>query len=167
MIRLTVMVTGVVGASLSFLGNTVLEIWLLTADMAYCVIFPQLICVIFFPLSNGYGAIGAYFLGVLVRLLSGEPLIGLSPVIHFPGGEIVDGVYVQQAPVRTIAMFATLICILLLSYLFTKLFHNSILPKTWDVLEVSRSRKDSMDQTRREAEREEVMMMSPTGPCVQ
>ena len=120
MIRITVVVTGVAGTALAFFKNSILVLWVLAADLGYCVILPQLICVLFCPVSNVYGAGVGYFMGILLRLLSGEPLIGLPPVIHFLGGEITDGVYIQKAPIRSIAMLFTLLCILLFSYLLTK-----------------------------------------------
>ena len=162
-IRITVVVTGVAGTALTFLDNSILAFWVLGADVAYCVILPQLICVLFCPVSNVYGAGVGYFMGILLRLLSGEPLIGLPPVIHFPGGEITDGVYIQQAPIRSIAMLFTLLCILLFSYLFTQLFRRGILPKKWDVLGVNKVMTPGLDQTGSNAEGERLMMTSPSG----
>ncbi|XP_041936067.1 high affinity choline transporter 1-like isoform X1 [Alosa sapidissima] len=157
-IRIAVVVTGMVGTALTFLNNSILGFWVLGADVGYCVLLPQLICVLFCPASNGYGAVVAYFLGTLLRLLSGEPLLGLPPVIHFPGGEIVDGVYVQQAPVRTIAMLFTLVSILFFSYLSTQLFHHGIMPKALDFLRINRVMTPRMGQARRKAEGNRLMM---------
>lgn len=162
-IRIAVVVTGVVGTALTFLNNSILGFWVLGADVGYCVLLPQLICVLFCPVCNGYGAGVAYFLGALLRFLSGEPLLGLSPVIHFPGGETIDGMYVQQAPVRTMTMLFTLVSIIIISCLFTKLFQCGILPKTWDVLEMI----PRLDQTSGMDEGGRLMMMmmmSPSGP---
>ena len=162
-IRITIVVTGVAGTALAFFKNSILVLWVLAADLGYCVILPQLICVLFCPVSNVYGAGVGYFMGILLRLLSGEPLIGLPPVIHFLGGEITDGVYIQQAPIRSIAMLFTLLCILLFSYLFTQLFRRGILPKTWDVLGVNEVMTPGLDQTGSNAEGERLMMTSPSG----
>lgn len=145
-IRIAVVVTGVLGTALTFLDNSILGFWILGADVGYCIVLPQLICVIFCPVSNGYGATAGYFLGILLRVLSGEPLISLPPAIHFPGGEIVDGVYIQQAPVRTVSMLFTLVCVLFFSYVFEQLFHHHILPDRWDVLGVSNVTSPRLEQ---------------------
>ncbi|KAL2087559.1 hypothetical protein ACEWY4_016387 [Coilia grayii] len=161
-IRIAVIVTGVVGTSLTLLDNSIMGLWVLGADVGYCVILPQLICVLFCPVSNGYGAGAGYFLGILLRILSGEPLIFLPPAIHFPGGQIIDGVYIQQAPVRTVAMLFTLLCVLFFSYLFEQLFRRHVLPQRWDVFGVSHTMVPKLDQASSIADGETVTMMSPS-----
>ncbi|XP_063077189.1 high affinity choline transporter 1-like [Engraulis encrasicolus] len=136
-IRISIVVVGVVGTALPFLTNSIIGLLILWADVGYCVIFPHLVCVVFCPFANGYGGAMGYFLGILLRCLCGEPTIGLPAAIHFPGGETVDGVYIQRAPVRTVAMLVTLICVLFFSYIFEQLFHRDVLPKRWDILKVS------------------------------
>ncbi|KAL7369755.1 hypothetical protein ABVT39_007809 [Epinephelus coioides] len=59
-IRLSIVVAGIVGTSLTSLGNSVMVFWILSTDLAYTIIFPQLICVLFTEVSNGYGAIAGY-----------------------------------------------------------------------------------------------------------
>ncbi|XP_030643765.1 high-affinity choline transporter 1 [Chanos chanos] len=137
-IRITVVVVGLAGTGLTFLDKSVLAFWVLGADMSYTVIFPQLVAVLFFPISNGYGAVAGYVLGALIRILSGEPLLGMPPLIHFPGSGLVDGVYVQRFPVRTVAMLFSLCSIPVFSFLFIKFFGWGLLPKSWDVFEVNR-----------------------------
>lgn len=137
-IRATVVAVGVVGTALTRLKTSVILFWFAGAEIAYNVIFPQLFCAVFFPSTNMYGAILGGVAGLAVRALSGEPLLGLPPVLRFPGG-IWDhraGVYVQYFPVKTFAMLCSLASILFFSFLASRIFRHRLLPAAWDVLRV-------------------------------
>ncbi|KAJ8268077.1 hypothetical protein COCON_G00132490 [Conger conger] len=135
-IKISVTVAGLVGMGLAFLGNNALAFWIVGADVMYTLVLPQFVCVLFFPVTNGYGAVGGYILGVMLRVLSGEPLLHFNPVIHFPGCRLINGVYVQHFPCRTLAMLASLCSNILISSVASLLFEKRLLPKRWDILQV-------------------------------
>ncbi|XP_056251695.1 high affinity choline transporter 1-like [Seriola aureovittata] len=135
-IYVSVVAGGLACTALTNLKNSVVILLLLGSELAYILTFSQLICALFFSISNGYGAVIGWVTGLVLRLLSGVPFLGVAPVIHFPGCTLEDGIYVQYAPIKTIAMLAAFAANLLFSYLASVLFNRGLLPQWWDVFEV-------------------------------
>lgn len=136
MIRLSTVVVGLMGTCFSYLNGNIMMFWILGSDLSYSTILPQLICVLFTDVSNGYGATAGFLVSVTMRVLCGEPIFGLPAILQFPGYSLEDGHYIQRAPVKTICMLISLVSILVFSILTSFLFNKGFLPERWDVFHV-------------------------------
>ncbi|VDO29173.1 unnamed protein product, partial [Brugia timori] len=119
--------------------NSIYGLWYLCADLVYVILFPQLVCVVYFKHSNTYGSVTGYIVGLLLRLSGGEPLLSFPAFIHYPMYEEVikeDGTILgtQFFPFRTMAMLGSFIACIGISYLSEYLFANGILPVGMDFL---------------------------------
>uniref|UniRef100_UPI0037E983E3 high-affinity choline transporter 1-like n=1 Tax=Semicossyphus pulcher TaxID=241346 RepID=UPI0037E983E3 len=132
-IRSSIVAVGIVGTSLTYLDSSILAFWILSSDLTYTIMLPQLICVLFIRVSNGYGAVTGYAVAFVMRVLCGEPVFNLPVILHFPGCTLVDGVYVQRSPFKTICMLSSLLSIVVFSYVASLLFNRGVLPERWDV----------------------------------
>lgn len=85
------------------------------SDLVYVILFPQLLMVVHFKNHcNTYGSLAAYIVAFLVRLTGGEPVMGLPPLIHYPGYDY-EGRR-QMFPFRTMAMSMSLITLIGVSW---------------------------------------------------
>lgn len=143
MIRASVLLVGLAGTGLAFSDDSVFALWMLSGDLLYCVVLPQLIGVLHFNCANSYGAISGYLVGLLLRGLCGEPVLGIPPVILFPGWKEQDGVIIQYFPYRTLAMLSSVISIFSVSWLVGLAFCHQLIPQSWDILGVFEERKEA------------------------
>ena len=49
----------------------------------FVIVFPQLLLVLYWDKANTYGSVFSFFIGLLLRLLCGEPKLGLPASISF------------------------------------------------------------------------------------
>lgn len=95
------------------------------SDLVYCILFPQLLMVVHFKHHcNTYGSLAAYIMAFFLRLSGGEPLLGLPPLIEYPGynGEK------QLFPFRTLAMVSSLATLVGVSWFTKYVFRHPSLP---------------------------------------
>lgn len=146
-VRFAILFFGVVGTFLTYLDSNTMTFWLLSSDLSYTVMLPQLICVIFCGVSNGYGAIAGCVVALVLRVLCGEPTFNLPVVLRFPGCTSEDGVYVQRWPFKSVCMLSSLVSIFVVSFASSLLFSKGVLPERWDVLRVKPQRAKREDDS--------------------
>lgn len=134
--RTSMLVFGAGAASLAFYSNSIYDLWFLSGELVYALLFPQLCCALFAPSSNTYGSAAGFLVGLLLRLLAGEPALKIPPTICYPACSLLGGSYVQLFPYKTFTMLLTLGTIIAVSYLATVLFQRNLLPRRWDVCNV-------------------------------
>ncbi|XP_019720982.1 high-affinity choline transporter 1-like isoform X2 [Hippocampus comes] len=134
--RICVLLVGLAGAGLAFNRSSILALWMLATDLLYCVVTPQLVCVVHLRSANCYGAISGYTVALLLRVLSGDPALGIPPVLLYPGWREDDGVITQYFPFRTLIAFISLAVVVLVSCLVELGFNHNVIPQSWDVLDV-------------------------------
>ncbi|XP_039600065.1 high affinity choline transporter 1-like [Polypterus senegalus] len=132
-IKFGILLFGLTGMGLAMLTNSVYSLFLMSGELIYAVFFPQLVCIMYLPKTNAYGAMAGLVVGTALRLLSGEPFLHIPPVIHYPGCTLIDGVYVQFFPLKTLSMIASFFTIVSISYLILFLFKRGFLPEKWDI----------------------------------
>lgn len=106
--RIMVFVIAAIAVVLAITSQSVYDLWVMTSDYIYCILFPQLFLILYFPYCNTYGSFVGYIVAVILRLGGGEPLFKLDAFIPYP----------EWMPFRTLAMVCSLIAIMLFSYLF-------------------------------------------------
>ncbi|XP_077373195.1 high-affinity choline transporter 1-like [Festucalex cinctus] len=132
-IRMSVLLVGLSGTGLAFNKSSMFALLLLTTDLLYCILTPQLVCVVHLRSANLYGAISGYVVALLLRMLSGEPALGIPPVLLYPGWREEDGVITQYFPFRTLIASISLAVVVGVSWLFQFGFSCQLIPQSWDV----------------------------------
>lgn len=79
---------------------------------------------------NTYGSLSAYIVAFVVRLSGGEPLLGLPPLIRYPGYD-EEGLR-QLFPFRTMAMLLSLITLVGVSAYSKYIFEKGKLAPEYD-----------------------------------
>lgn len=136
-VRISLVLVGLAGMGLAFGDDSVFSLWLLSGDLLYCIVLPQLVCVLYVSCANSYGAISGYVVAMLLRLLSGEPILGIPPLLLYPGWREEEGKIIQYFPYRTLAMLCSLLCIIMVSKLMELGICHQVIPQSWDLLGVS------------------------------
>lgn len=128
-VKVSVVLCGTAGAGLAMTTSSVHLFWIISSDVLYCMMAPQVICI--FYLSRWVNYLGACFgfvLALLLRVLVGEPVIGLPDLMPLPWDKIQDdGTRYRLFPFRTAILLITLGTIFLVSRLAECLFEKRML----------------------------------------
>lgn len=116
-VKVSIFLCGVMGAGLAMTTSSIHLFWIVSADVLYSMMVPQVICIFYLShLVNKYGACTGCVLSLLLRGLVGEPLIGLPDVLPLPWDKIQeDGHRYRLFPIHTVIMLTTTGTILLVS----------------------------------------------------
>lgn len=129
--RLAIFVVGGLSTVMALTIPTIYGLWYLCADLVYVILFPQLLGVVHMKHHcNTYGSLSAYIVGLFLRLIGGEGIIGLPPLVHYPFYNDIDG---QLFPFRTFAMLMSLTTLLSVSRLTNWIFESGKLPPNFDI----------------------------------
>ncbi len=127
--RISIFIIGALATVLGLVIKSVYALWFLCSDFVFVMLFPQLFCVVYFSGCNTYGSLAGYIVGFLLRILGGEAVLKIPPVIKYPMYHDEHG---QLFPFRTFAMCISFITILAVSYPLRYAFLNGIIPKEFD-----------------------------------
>ena len=106
-------ILGIAATLLALNVESVYQLWFLCSDFVYCLLFPALVCALFDPKANVYGAASGFVVAALLRFGGGEITFGLSPFIPYPLNDDMS-VYI---PFKTMSMLAGLMTIIVVSRL--------------------------------------------------
>ncbi|XP_063859734.1 high-affinity choline transporter 1-like isoform X1 [Scylla paramamosain] len=130
--RASIVVVAAIACTIGILINSIYYLFKLCGDLVYVILFPQLLMVVHFrDRVNTYGSFVAFCLGLIVRLLGGEPYIGVPATIQYPFYDEETGQ--QNFPFRTIAMLVSLFSLIVSSAIAKAIFTHKILPPKFDV----------------------------------
>ncbi|WP_182006462.1 sodium:solute symporter family protein [Priestia aryabhattai] len=111
-IKRSVIIIGTGATLIALNSESVYSLWYLSGDLVYCILFPQLVCALFFKGANWYGSLAGFIVSLVLRIGGGEPLLHLKALLSYP--MIEDGVV--MFPFRTFAMVGGLLTIFIVSY---------------------------------------------------
>lgn len=129
-IRGSILLLGLGAAVMAVYARSVLDLWILTSDLVFVLLVPQLVAALFDKKANRIGSMAAFAVSLVLRLGGGEPVLGLPPFIDYPrvfasllhGSpqswyEQQGGVTVLLFPVKTLAFAAGMVLLPVVSRL--------------------------------------------------
>ena len=131
--RVAIIGSGFFACTLALTVRSIYALFYLCGDLVYVMLFPQLVCVVYVRHANVYGSFSGYVVGLILRVLGGERIIGAPAIIEYP---YYSDTYGQLFPYKSLAMVCTFITIIGVSYLTKYLFEHDKLPPSWDFLSV-------------------------------
>lgn len=106
-------IIGIAATLLALNVESVYQLWFLCSDFVYCLLFPALVCALYDPKANTYGAASGFIVAAILRFGGGESTFGLLPFLPYPINEDMS-VFI---PFKTLSMLAGLVTIMVVSRL--------------------------------------------------
>ncbi|XP_068442803.1 high-affinity choline transporter 1-like [Clinocottus analis] len=129
----SVLLCGIIGAGLALSSQSILLFWIISADVYYSMMAPQVISIFYLSRRvNHYGACAGFVLAILLRALVGEPLMGLPDILPLPWDKMVDGHRYRLFPFRTAIMLISMATILGVSCFASWLSEKGLLKRISD-----------------------------------
>lgn len=124
-IKSCIWIVGIAATLIALQVQSIYALWFLCSDFVYCLLFPALVCALFDPKANRYGAMTGLLIASILRFGGGDATLGIPIFIDYPildaGEELVNGVRKTVLfPFRTLAMISGLISIIIVSRLTQK-----------------------------------------------
>lgn len=105
LIQRCIWIVGVAATLIAFQVESVYALWFLCSDFVYCLLFPALVCALFYPKATTAGALAGFLVAAFLRFGGGDETLGLPSYLPYPA----------DFPFRTLAMSAGLVTIMLVS----------------------------------------------------
>jgi high affinity choline transporter 7 len=127
-IRLSIVALAALAVVLALRVQSVQQLWFLTSDLVFVLLFPQLLYAVFDPRANRTGSIAAFCVSLVLRLAAGEELLAVPRLIDYDAvlGRVLPadaGLWFDPAadarlfPVRTFAALAGIVLLPVVSRL--------------------------------------------------
>ncbi|MFT5764771.1 MAG: high affinity choline transporter 7, partial [Saprospiraceae bacterium] len=116
-IRRCIWIIGIAATIIALNISSVYKLWFLCSDFVYCLLFPALVCALFDPKANVWGAASGFIVAAILRFGGGDETLGVDIFINYPmiqGDEVLF-------PFRTFSMVSGLLTILIVSRLTQKI----------------------------------------------
>ena len=113
-LRVSILLVGGAATALAIVVHSIYSLWYLCVDLVYVILFPQLLCVVYIRSSNSYSSQCGFLAGTFFRLMDGQRLLGVPPLIEYPWYDAASGY--QRFPFKTLSMLICLVNIIVASH---------------------------------------------------
>jgi len=110
-LKKSIWIIGIAATILALNIESVYDLWFLCSDFVYCLLFPALVCALFDPKANVWGALSGFLVAAFLRFGGGDAILGIPIFIEYP---MMNGEEVLF-PFKTLAMLSGLITIIVVS----------------------------------------------------
>lgn len=121
-IRVGIFVVGAIATVMGLTIESIYQLWVLSSDLVFVLLFPQLLCAVYLKFVNVYGSMCAFFVGAVLRILGGESTLGIPIMIRYPFYDEEEEM--QLFPFRTFAMGCSLLTLIVVSLITNSMFKS-------------------------------------------